>query len=75
MGNNGLLDDSELFSNQGPWYSSSAKLVVHCRKRIVIPSKYKLSPYMMPRSKIIVSRLEADVYAVVLRMAESEHSE
>ena len=75
MGSNGLLDDSGSFSNQGPWYSSSAKLAIHRPRRTMIPSKYKLSPYMMPRSKIIVSRLEADVYAVVLRMAESEHSE
>ena len=75
MGSNGLSDDSESFSNQGPWYSSSAKLAVHRPRRTVIPSKYKLSPYMMPHSKMTVSRLEADVYAVVLKMAETEHSE
>ena len=74
MGSNGLSDNSESFSNQGPWYSSSAKLVVHRPRRIVIPSKYKLSPYMMPHSKMIVSRLEADVHAIVLKMVETEHS-
>jgi len=74
MGSNGLSDDSESFSNQGPRYSSSAKLVVHHPRRTVIPSKYKLSPYMMPHSKIIDSRLETDIYEVVLKMAETEHS-
>ena len=74
MGSNGLSDDSESFSNQGPWYSSSAKLAVHRPRRTVIPSKYKLSPYMMPHSKITVSRLETDIYEVVLKMAETEHS-
>jgi hypothetical protein len=39
-----------------------------------MPSKYKLSPYMMSHSKITVSRLEADVYEDVLKMATSEHS-
>ena len=75
MGSNGLSNDSESFSNQDPWYSSSAKLVAHRPRRTVIPSKYKLSPYMMPHSKITVSRLETDVYEVVLKMAETEHSE
>ena len=75
MGSNGLSDDSESFSIQGPWYSPSAKWAVHCPRRTVIPSKYKLSPYMKPHSKMIVSRLEADVCAVVLKMAETEHSE
>ena len=74
MESNGLSDDSESFSNQGPWYSSSVKLVVHHPRRTVIPSKYKLSPYMMPHSKITVSRLETDVYEVVLKMTETEHS-
>jgi hypothetical protein len=74
MGSNGLSDDSESFSNQGPWYSSSANLVVHRPRRTVMPSKYKLSPYMMPHSKITVSRLKVDVYEVVLKMAKSEHS-
>lgn len=75
MGSNGLSNDCESLSNQGPWYSSSAKLALHRPKRFVIPSKFKMSPYMMPHSKITVSRLEADVYGVVLNMAESEHSE
>ena len=75
MGSNDLLDDFESFSNQGPWYSSSAKLTVHRPRRTVIPSKYKLSPYIMSHSKMAVSRLEADVYAVVLKMVETEHSE
>jgi len=74
MGSNDLLDDFESFSNQGPWYSSSAKLDIHHLRRTVIPSKYKLSPYMMPHSKITVSRLETDIYEVVLKMAETEHS-
>ena len=74
MGSNGLSDDSESFSNQDLWYSSSAKLDVHRPRRTVILSKYKLSPYMMPHSKITVSRLETDVYEVVLKMAETEHS-
>jgi hypothetical protein len=74
MGSNGLSDDSESFSNQGPWYSSSAKLAVHRPRRTVMPSKYKLIPYMMSHSKITVSRLEADVYEDVLKMAKSEHS-
>ena len=62
MGSNGLSDDSESFSTQGPWYSSSAKLAVHRPRRTVISSKYKLSPYMMPHSKITVSRLETDIW-------------
>jgi len=74
MGSNGLSEESESFSNQVPWCSSSAKLAVHRPKRTLIPSKYKLSPYMIPQSKIIVSRLEADMYDVVLKMAENEHS-
>jgi hypothetical protein len=74
MGSNGLSEESESFSNQVPWCSSSAKLAVHRPKRTLIPSKYKLSPYMIPQSKIIVSRLEADMYDVVLKMAEYEHS-
>ena len=71
VGSIGLSNDSESFSNLGPWYSSSAKLVVHRPRSTVIPSKYKLSPYMMPHSKMTVSRLEADVHAVVLKMAET----
>jgi len=74
MGSNGLSDDSESFSNQGPWYSSSAKLAIYRPRRTEIPSKYKLSPYMMPHSKITMSRLETDVYEVVLKMAKTKHS-
>ena len=74
MGSNGLSDDSESFSNQVPWCSSSAKLANHRPRRTVIPSKYMLTPYMMPHSKITVSRLETDVYEVVLKMAEAKHS-
>jgi len=71
---NGLSNDSDSFSSQVPWCSSSAKLAVH-RTRVFIPSKYQLSPFVKPHSKITVSKLEADLYGVVLRMADSnEHS-
>ena len=52
-----------------------AKLAVHRTRRVFIPSKYQLSPFVKPHSKITVSKLEADLYGVVLRMADSnEHS-
>ena len=71
MGSNGFSIDSESLSTQGPWQSSSAKLAVHHPRRLAIPSKYKMSPYILPRAKIKVSRLEADMYEAVLKMAES----
>ena len=72
---NGLSNDSDSFSSQVPWCSSSAKLAVHRTRRVFIPSKYQLSPFVKPHSKITVSKLEADLYGVVLRMADSnEHS-
>ena len=71
MGSNGFSIDSESLSTQGPWQSSSAKHVVHRPRRIAIPSKYKMSPYILPQAKIKVSRLEDDMYEAVLKMAES----
>lgn len=65
-----MSSQSGSFSSQGDWCSSSAKLDVHRPKRAVVPSKFKLSPYVMPLARIRVSRLEADVYDVVLQMAE-----
>jgi len=71
----GLRSNGDSFSSQVPWCSSSAKLVVHRTRRVFIPSKYQLSPFVKPHSKITVSKLEADLYGVVLRMADSnEHS-
>lgn len=74
-GTYGLSRSSESLSNEDKWFSSCLKLAVHRPRRFVLPSKYKLSPYMVPHSKIQVSRKEADVYDVVLRMADSKHSE
>ena len=74
-GTYGLSRSSESLSNEDKWFSSCLKLAVHRLRRFVLPSKYKLSPYMVPHSKKQVSRKEADVYDVVLRMADSKHSE
>jgi len=71
MGSNGFSIDSESLSTQGPWQSSSAKLAIQRPRWLAIPSKYKMSPYILPWAKIKVSRLEADMYEVVLKMAES----
>jgi len=74
-GTYGLSRSSESLSNEDKWFSSCPKLAMHHPRRFVLPSKYKLSPYMVPHSKIQVSRKEAYVYDVVLRMADSKHSE
>jgi len=74
-GTYGLSRSSESLSNEDKWLSSCPMLAVHSPRRFVLPSKYKLSPYMVPHSKIQVSRKEADVYDVDLRMVDSEHSE
>jgi len=71
MGSNGFSINSESLSTQGPWQSSSAKLAVHRPRRLEIPNKYKVSPYILPWVKTKVSRLEADMYEAVLKMAES----
>jgi hypothetical protein len=46
MGSKGFSIDSESLSTQGPWQSSSAKLAVYRSRRLAIPSKYKMSPYI-----------------------------
>jgi len=71
MGSNGFSIDSNSLCTQGPWQSSSAKLVVHRPRRLAIPNKYNMSPYILPQAKIKVSRLEADMYEAVLKMVES----
>jgi hypothetical protein len=74
MGSNSFVLNSKSLSSQAAWQSSSSKVAVHRPRRLVNPSKFKLSPYMMPQSKIRVSRVEADLYKSVLKMAESsEH--
>lgn len=73
MGSNGFVN-SESLSSQAAWQSSSSKVVVYRPRRLVNPSKFKLSPHMMPQSKIRVSRVEADMYESILKMVESsEH--
>lgn len=64
-------DNSASLSNDVSWQSSSAKLAVHRPRRLPIPSKYKLSPYVNPQARVRVSRHELDVYETVLKMIES----
>jgi hypothetical protein len=66
IGSYGFIVDSG--SSGGGWQPSSSKIAVHRPRRLANPSKYKLSPYMVPKSKIRVSREEADLYECVVEM-------
>lgn len=58
-------------SSEAVWQSSSSKVAVHCPRRLVKPSMYKVSPYVIPNSKIRVSNKEAKLYEAVLRMGQT----
>uniref|UniRef100_A0A0A8YSE2 Uncharacterized protein n=1 Tax=Arundo donax TaxID=35708 RepID=A0A0A8YSE2_ARUDO len=55
--------------------SSSAKLGVHHKKHIAVPSKFKTYLYVNTRPRITVNNLESDVYDVTLALSESEYAD
>ena len=73
IGSYGFVLNSES-SSEVVWQSSSSKVDIHRPRRLAKPSMYKISPFIIPQSKISVSKLESDVYEAVLKMGESsEH--
>ena len=73
VGSNGFVLNSES-SSEVVWQSSSSKVAIHRPRRLAKPSMYKISPFIIPQSKISVSKLESNVYEAVLKMGESsEH--
>jgi hypothetical protein len=72
FGSKGFIIDSG--SSGDNWQSSGSKLAVNRPRRFANPSRFQLSPFVVAKSKIQVSRVEADVYEAVIEMAQIKHN-